>query len=91
MQQDIVQKLEQRLGQVHARQRLGIEQDHEMCIRDRSSGFVAAVSGLWTIPAPASARGLVQTKGCGGDPSWSSGSWRRNHEGSPPAIGPVES
>jgi predicted MPP superfamily phosphohydrolase len=29
MQQDIVQKLEQRLGRVHARQRLGIEQDHE--------------------------------------------------------------
>jgi len=29
MQQDIVQKLEQRLGQVHSRQRLGIEQDHE--------------------------------------------------------------
>jgi hypothetical protein len=29
MQQDIVQKLEQRLRQVHARQRLGIEQDHE--------------------------------------------------------------
>ena len=29
MQQDIVQKLEQRLGPVHARQRLGIEQDHE--------------------------------------------------------------
>ena len=26
-------------------------------------GFVAAVSGLWTIPAPASARGLVQTQG----------------------------
>jgi hypothetical protein len=26
-------------------------------------GFVAAVSGLWTIPAAASARGLVQTKG----------------------------
>ena len=24
-------------------------------------GFVAAVSGLWTISAPASARGLVQT------------------------------
>jgi uncharacterized protein len=29
MQQDIVQKLEQRLGPVRARQRLGIEQDHE--------------------------------------------------------------
>jgi uncharacterized protein len=29
MQQDIVEKLEQRLGRVHARQRLGIEQDHE--------------------------------------------------------------
>jgi uncharacterized protein len=29
MQQDIVQELEQRLGEVHARQRLGIEQDHE--------------------------------------------------------------
>jgi uncharacterized protein len=29
MQQDIVHELEQRLGEVHARQRLGIEQDHE--------------------------------------------------------------
>jgi predicted MPP superfamily phosphohydrolase len=29
MQHDIVEKLEQRLGRVHARQRLGIEQDHE--------------------------------------------------------------
>lgn len=29
MQQDIVEKLEQRLGQVHARQRLGLEKDHE--------------------------------------------------------------
>ena len=29
MQQDIVEKLEQRLGRVHARQRLGIEQDNE--------------------------------------------------------------
>lgn len=29
MQQDIVEKLEQRLGRVHARQRLGIESDHE--------------------------------------------------------------
>lgn len=29
MQQNIVEKLEQRLGRVHARQRLGIERDHE--------------------------------------------------------------
>jgi predicted MPP superfamily phosphohydrolase len=29
MQQDIVVSLEQRLGQVHARQRLGLEKDHE--------------------------------------------------------------
>jgi predicted MPP superfamily phosphohydrolase len=29
MQQDIVEKLEQRLGRVHARQRLGMEKDHE--------------------------------------------------------------
>jgi uncharacterized protein len=29
MQQDILQRLEQRLGRLHARQRLGIEQDHE--------------------------------------------------------------
>jgi predicted MPP superfamily phosphohydrolase len=29
MQQDIVEMLEQRLGRVHARQRLGIEKDHE--------------------------------------------------------------
>ncbi len=29
MQNDIVQQLEQRLGRVHARQRLGIEHDHE--------------------------------------------------------------
>lgn len=29
MQQDIVEKLEQRLGRVHARQRLGLEKDHE--------------------------------------------------------------
>jgi hypothetical protein len=25
-------------------------------------GFVVAVSGLWTIPAPASARGLVENE-----------------------------
>lgn len=29
MQQDILERLEQRLGRLHARQRLGIEQDHE--------------------------------------------------------------
>jgi predicted MPP superfamily phosphohydrolase len=29
MQEDIVEKLEQRLGRVHARQRLGLEKDHE--------------------------------------------------------------
>jgi uncharacterized protein len=29
IQQDILEKLEQRLGRVHARQRLGIEKDHE--------------------------------------------------------------
>lgn len=29
MQQDIVEKLEQRLGRVHAQQRLGLEKDHE--------------------------------------------------------------
>ncbi|WP_348267824.1 metallophosphoesterase [Edaphobacter paludis] len=29
MQQDIVKKLEQRLGRVHAQQRLGLEKDHE--------------------------------------------------------------
>lgn len=29
MQQDLVERLEQRLGRVHARQRLGLEKDHE--------------------------------------------------------------
>jgi hypothetical protein len=37
MKQSILDKLEQRLGRLHARQRLGIERDHEDSMATRSS------------------------------------------------------
>ena len=39
MDQDILQKLEQRLGRLHARQRLGIETDHEAWIFGQGINF----------------------------------------------------
>jgi len=40
MQEDILAKLEQRLGRLHARQRLGIETDHEAQIFGQGLTFV---------------------------------------------------
>ncbi len=39
MERDIVQRLEQRLGRIHARQRLGIEKDHEAQIFGQGISF----------------------------------------------------
>jgi uncharacterized protein len=39
MQQDILAKLEQRLGRVHARQRLGIEKDYEQRVFGHGINF----------------------------------------------------
>ena len=39
MQQDILAKLEQRLGRVHARQRLGIEKDYEQHVFGHGINF----------------------------------------------------
>ena len=39
MQQDLSAKLEQRLGRVHARQRLGIEKDYEQRVFGHGMNF----------------------------------------------------
>ena len=40
MDKDILHKLEQRLGPIHARQRLGIEKDHEAQVFGRRAYFL---------------------------------------------------
>ena len=60
MDQDILRKLEQRLGPIHARQRLGIETDHEAQVFGQGLTFFHLENSSW---APAIIRNALKLAG----------------------------